>query len=337
MPAWSVRPGSQARRRIARRQALLLGVGSILLPRMTRAQAPAPARIGWLTISPHPHIAAFRLGMRDAGRTEGRDFVIVERYGDGGSSQRLDAFARELEAGADIVIASGGAGVLAARRVIAHVPVVAISSDLHGLGVVASYAQPGGNITGFDLAFDQVAAKWPELLVEVCPATRRIAVFVSDEPTTATPSARQFAAAAATAQRLGVAAFAVVAVDLAFARHIAAAAARGADGAVVTSNPAFSAARAGFIAAAGERRLPAVYENRIFPEDGGLMSYGPNLGDIFRRAALTADRILRGAAPASIPVELPTQFELVINRRAAHALDLAIPPAILARADAVIE
>jgi putative ABC transport system substrate-binding protein len=315
-----------------RRRAFLGAASAAMARRGAFAQATGPARIGWLTIARHPHIASFRLGMGDAGRTEGTDFVIVERYADG-ASERLPDLARDLDGAADIVVVSGQAAAIAAHRFVGR-PVVVVSSDFLSLGIIASYARPGGNITGFDLAFERVAAKWPELLAEVVPATRRLAVFVVGP---IEPPSSQFVAAAATAASLGIAAFAIDASDLAFARHFDDALARGASAVIVISNPTFGSARAGLLAAAAARRMPVVYENRDFPHEGGLMSYGPDLGSIFRRAALTVDRILRGAAPASIPVELPRQFELVINLRTARALGLNVPAALLARADEVIE
>ncbi len=232
----------------------------------------------------------------------------------------------------DVVVTSGSAAGQAAYSAIKITPIVFVTSDPIGLGLVHSLARPGGNMTGFDLAFSEVASKWPELMVELLPSARRFAVIVANEAS----SRSQFEAVAASAAHLGRDAFMVMGEDLDFERHFAAIAER-AEAAMVTSTPTLEPGFATLIAAANARRVPTLYQNRTWTAAGGLLSYGPDLAVIFERAGRVVGRILRGEPPDNIPVERPTRFQLAINLKTAQAIGLAIASTLLARADEVIE
>ncbi|MBM3524326.1 MAG: hypothetical protein FJX57_15335 [Alphaproteobacteria bacterium] len=315
------------RRRLLGSAALALAPGGAL------AQAARPRRIAWISEAPHPFLAAFREGLVSAGLVEQNDFVIATHYGDG-TPARLDEVARELGAGAaDIVVATGGVAVDAARRHVSAVPLFIVTNNTVGLGLVESLARPGANVSGFDLATDEFAPKWLELLVQLLPASRRIGVLMGESRETAS----QFAAIAAAAPTLGREVFTVGASDGNFARAFAELAASGAQGAISVSFPPFAARRHALIVAAAASRIPVCYLNRVYTQDGGLMSYGPDFAAAFRRVGQLVARIVRGARSDQIPVERPTRYELVINLVTARALGLEVPPLLLARADDMIE
>jgi len=297
------------------------------------AQEHALKRIGWLSAAPHPFLKAFQRGLSVAGYVEGKDVQFVYSYADG-KVERLPALAEELANSAvDIVVTSGSAAGQAARRAIKTTPVVFVTSDPVGLGLVRSLAHPGTNMTGFDLAFNEVASKWVEFMVALLPSAKRFAVIASSEQ----GSQDQVAAIKTTAARLGREVLVVIADDLDFEHHLDEIAKWGADGAMVTSTPTLDPGLTKLIAAANLRRLPTLYQNRDWPRAGGLVSYGPDLAVVFQRAALVVDRILRGEKPANIPVERPTKFQLVINLKTAQALGITVPQSLLAQADEVIE
>jgi ABC-type uncharacterized transport system substrate-binding protein len=319
---------------VRRRAFILLAAGCWAAPIFASfAQERTVKRIGWLTTAPHPFLQSFRRGLTVAGYVEGQDIQIVYSYAEG-KAERLPALARALaDHTVDIVVASGGAAAQAAHREIKATPVVFVTSDPVALGLVQSLAHPGGNMTGFDLAFNEVASKWVEFMVELLPSARRFAVIAASDQS----SRSQFDSIAASATRLGREAFMVIGDDLDFERHLDEIAKRGADAAMVTSTPTLDPGLATLIASANARRLPTLYQNRDWTWAGGLISYGPDLAVVFQRVALAVDRILRGQDPASIPVERPTRFQLVINTKTAKALGIAIPPSLLAQADEVIE
>ena len=229
-------------------------------------------------------------------------------------------------------MASGSDAVEAARAAIQSIPIVAVSSTL-GLG--GSLARSAGNVSGIALLFDEVAAKWPELLVEIVPRLQRMGVLFDPSPS----ALRQLEAVGTTTARLGKT---LLALRIDNVDTIAAALERARsekiDGLVFISSPIFTA-NAGRVAdlVQGISGVPAIYEARVLIERGGLMSYGPDLNEAFRRAASYADRILKGAKPADLPIERPTRFQLVINLKTAKALGLEVPPTLLVRADEVIE
>jgi putative ABC transport system substrate-binding protein len=324
-----------------RRHTLILPA-LLALPSLARAQG-RPRRIALIVSSAEGdpdalgRAAALREGLRALGWVEGRNIQIETRWG-AGDVARAEAHARELVARAPEVIVSNGTPQLAAlQRHNRSIPVVfVVVVDPVGAGFVRSMARPGGHVTGFATYEPELGGKWLDLLREFDPGLRRIAVLGD-------PEFRGFAGLAdhvlARAPTLGLAAenlsfhAPVVPVEA----HLAAFAQGGAGGMIVMPTALNLLARARLVATAEALRLPAIYPFRPFVDSGGLMSYGFEPLDLFRRSAAYVDRILRGENAGDLPVQLPTRFEFVLNRRAARALGREVPDLLLARADEVVE
>ena len=282
-----------------------------------------------------PLSEAFREALRTLGYGD-KELVVESRWSDG-QNERLPGLAAELvRLDPDVILAGSSAAALAAKQATSSIPIVmAFTADPVGTGLVASIARPGGNVTGVSNLKEDTAGKELEFLKIAAPEVSRIAVLTNP----ANPShAAEWRGALEAAQALRVELIAVevrggAEIDLAFVSMVGAQV----DGAVVLSDPLFFA-EAGHIAdRAAREKLPAIYGFREHAAAGGLMSYGPDIKESFRRAATYVDKILKGANPAELPIEQPTRFELVINLRTAQALGLTIPPSLLARADEVIE
>jgi putative ABC transport system substrate-binding protein len=235
----------------------------------------------------------------------------------------------------DVLVASNSVAALAAKKATGTIPIVIVSPDPVGLGLVASLARPGGNVTGLSYFNEAIIAKRLQFLKELVPGLARLAVLRNPILAIHETFWQQTEEAART---LGVALQPLEVrgpedFEVAFA-----AATRGNVQALIAFDDALTVAhRIRIVALAASRRLPAMYGLREFPDEGGLMSYGPSFVDLFRHAANFVDKILRGAKPADLPVEQPTKFELVINLKTASALGLTVPPTLLAQADDVIE
>jgi len=306
-------------------------------------QAAKVARIGYLVpnlaASPHLH-EAFRQGLRDLGYIEGRNVVIEYRDAEG-KLERLPALAAELVAlKVDVIVSAGGTPpALAAKQATRTLPIVfAFAGDPVKSGLVTSLARPGGNVTGSSmLGTAELVGKRLELLTQAVPGVSRVAVlrhpgFVSERADKDNLKAIDAAARALGVRLQVVEARGPADIDKAFADMTRARA-----GALaVTGSPMFTTERRRLVDLAAKNRLPAVYESREDVDAGGLMAYGPNWADLFRRAATYVDKILKGTKPADLPVEQPTKFELVINLKAAKTLGITIPQSLLARADEVI-
>jgi putative ABC transport system substrate-binding protein len=314
-----------------------------LAPLAARAQQPQRVRrIGVLMntaaddAEARAHIAAFRQGLAQLGWTEGRNVQFDIRWG-ASDAERTRRYAAELIALApDLILAAGGVVVAAVQRLNRIVPIVfAQSIDPIGAGTVASLARPGGNVTGFTQFDYSLSGKWPELLKEVAPRVRRAAVL--REP--ANPAGiGQWAVLQAMAPSFGMELSPVAVREPDAIERGLGAFARGPDGGlIVPASAAAAVHRQLIIALAARHRLPAVYPYRYFVAAGGLISYGPDLAGQYRQAAGYVDRILKGEKPADLPVQSPTRYELAINLKTAKALGLAVPPALLARADEVVE
>jgi putative tryptophan/tyrosine transport system substrate-binding protein len=236
----------------------------------------------------------------------------------------------------DVILAHSSAAVAPLLEATRTVPIVfAVVADPVGAGYVESLARPGGNATGFTNFEYSIAPKWLELLKDIAPDVTRAAVL-RESAIAAGPA--QFGAIRAVAQSLGMEVRPVEVRDSGEIERAITAFAPGSNaGLIVTGSPAAIVHRALIVVLAARHRLPAVYNTRIFVANGGLISYGVDLADQFRRSASYIDRILKGEKPADLPVQAPTKFELVINLKTAKALSLEIPPGILARADEVIE
>jgi putative tryptophan/tyrosine transport system substrate-binding protein len=303
-------------------------------------QEPKVYRVGFLSPGfPRPEhdppVDAFRQGLRDLGYVEGHNLVITYR-GAEGQEERLPALAAELVGlPVEVIVAVSPAATRAAQHATTSLPIVMIAGDPVGAGFVASLAHPGGNITGLSLNMMELPGKRLELLKETVPQSTRVAVLANP----AFPFYKLYlhnltVAAHALGLSLSVVeVHSAAELDPAFA----ALSREGADVLMVLADPALMDNLLGRVAdLAATHRLPAMYHWKMYVEAGGLMSYGPSLPDTHRRVATYVDKILKGAKPADLPVEQPTQYELVINLKTAQALGLTIPPSILLQANEVI-
>jgi ABC-type uncharacterized transport system substrate-binding protein len=325
-----------------RRRGLILLLGSMMAAsRALRAQQKAMPVIGFLSsLSAGPFaplVAAFHQGLNETGYVEGQNLAIEYRSAEG-RYDRLPALAADLVGrNVDLIVASGGTpSALAAKSATSTIPIVFTAvSDPVGAGLVAGLARPGGNLTGFSVLASELTPKRLELLSELVPQARVIALLVNPTNPLTEPMIPdvQEAAHAKGVQLAILKASTESEIDTAFASLVqpqAGAVVVGADG-------FFDSRREQLVALASRHAIPASYEWREFVEAGGLISYGPSLAAVFRQVGVYAGRILKGAKPADLPVQQPTTFELVVNLRTAEALGLTVPPSILARADEVIE
>jgi putative tryptophan/tyrosine transport system substrate-binding protein len=282
-------------------------------------------------------LVAFVQGLQQADWTLGRNLQVDTRWA-AGDTARVRRYTTELLALAPDIIVVGGRGatvVPQVRQVDAHIPIVFVQGvDPVGTGYVASLARPGGNVTGFTQFEYTLSGKWLELLKEIAPGLARAAVL--REPGAA--GIGQWAVLQAAAAAPGVELSPINAAEPAEIERVVAAFAREPNsGLIVVVSSWATVHRDRIIGLAAKHRLPAIYPYRYFVTGGGLVSYGPDLVDQYRRAAGYVDRILKGEKPADLPVQAPTRYQLVINLKAAKALGLDVPPTVLARADEVIE
>jgi putative ABC transport system substrate-binding protein len=280
--------------------------------------------------------SAFTQALAGLGWTDGRNVrVDVRWYGD--EINRIRALARELVGlQPDIMVTNGVSATAAVQRETRTIPIVfAIGADPVVSGLVPRLDRPGGNITGFAIWEASLGGKWLELLSEIAPGLKRAAIMFHPDTFPASTFMPPFETAARSLKVSPITA--LVHSDVEIETAIIALGREPGGGLVVMSEPFTNAHRAPIILAAARNNVPAVYPVSYFPRDGGLLSYGPDPVDPWRRAATYVDRILRGEKPGDLPVQLPTKFEMIVNRKTATALGLAIPPSILLRADEVIE
>jgi putative tryptophan/tyrosine transport system substrate-binding protein len=326
-----------------RREFITLLGGAAAWPLKARAQQPERVRrIGMLgnLAADDPEgqarLAAFREGLQQLGWIDGRNVRIDSRWG-AGDADNIRKYAKELVALApDVIVATGSASVGPLLQVTRVVPTVfVIVPDPVGAGYVNSMAHPGGNATGFINFEYGIGAKWLELLKEIAPGVTRAAVI---RDPAISGGIGLFGAIQSAAPSLGVEASAINVRDVSEIERAVATFAQSSNGGLIVTASALAAVhRELIITLAARHKLPAVYFARFFATGGGLISYGPDFVDQYRQAAGYVDRILKGEKPADLPVQAPTKYELVINLKTAKALGLTIPPAVLARADAVIE
>ena len=315
--------------------------GAIAMPLAARAEEKV-RRVGVLMNAAaedsqgQSYVAAFQQGMQELGWSVGRNLRIDLRWG-GNDADRWRRYANELVGLApDVIVAAGGVIVSALQRASRTVPIVfAQSIDPVGTGIVASLARPGGNATGFAQFEYGLSAKWAELLKDITPGLKRVGVL--REPANAA-GIGQWAIIQTAASAAGMEVYPLAVRDPGeIERGIAAFAREPAGGLVVAVGASTTLYRESIIASAARHRLPTVYAYHYFVAAGGLISYGPDLLVQYRSAASYVDRILKGEKPADLPVQTPTRYSLTVNLKAARALDLTIPPSVLARADEVIE
>jgi putative ABC transport system substrate-binding protein len=325
-----------------RREFITLLGGAFAWPHLARAQQPdRMRRIGVLIGATddqetQARLAVFRQGLQQLGWTDGRNVRIDTRWG-AANADDIRKYAAELVTLApDVILAAGNAPVERLLQATRTVPIVfAIVLDPVGSGIVDSLSQPGGNATGFMQFEYSLTAKWLELLKQVAPGVTRAAVL---RDSTVAAGIGQFAVIQSVAPSVGVEVSPINGRDAPeIERAIAAFARTSNGGLIVTSSALAGVYRDLIIALAARHKLPAVYSGRVSVTRGGLISYGADLVDQYRRAAAYVDRILKGTKPADLPVQAPTKYELVINLKTARALGLEVPTSLLARADEVIE
>ena len=323
-----------------RREFITLLGGVTAWPLAARAQQSAKLpTIGFLgTSTPlamSQWIAAFVQRLRELGWIEGRTVALEYRWAEGRSERMAEIAAEFVRLKVDIIVTYATPPVVAAKQATAVIPIVsAVMGDAVGTGLVASLARPGGNVTGLSILTPDLAGKRLELLREVAPGVRRLAFLANISNPITAPEMGQVRAAAGT---LGLD---VIALEIRRPEDIVPAfeTLKGrAQALYVAGDPLVLANRVRINTLSLVAQLPAIYNSREYVEAGGLMSYGVNWPDLFRRTAEYVDKILRGAKPADLPVEQPSKFDLVINLTTAKALGLTIPEAFLLRADEVIE
>jgi putative tryptophan/tyrosine transport system substrate-binding protein len=323
--------------------AVVLIVTLILTPFLGQAQPQTGKvwRIAWLgdgtraarewnTLTP------LREGLRELGYIEDKNIVIDARWSEGSEEQLRRDAADFVRRGVDVIITHGGLGAIVAKKATPTIPiVVATASDFVAAGLVTSLAHPGGNLTGTNDAAVEITGKQVELLAQMVPRLRRVALFWDETNPTVKRLAHDLGAEA---RRLNVA---VISVPLARLEDLQAPVDRAvrerAQAIIVALGGWTLTNRARIVRASLSRKLPVTSASRLFADDGALASYGPDLPAVYKRAAMFVDKILRGTPPGEIPVEQPTKYELVINLKTAKALGLTIPQSILVRADEVIQ
>ncbi len=322
---------------------VVLACALLVAPLAAAAQQPAKVpRVGFLSpTSPSDParqrgLAAFRQGLRELGYVEGHNIAIESRWADDKYNRLPDLAADLVRLKVDVIVAAAVPAIRAAKETTRTIPIVmAVVVDPVATGLVASLARPGGNVTGLSMMAPELVGKQMELLKEVVPKVSRMALLWNPANPGNLPQLQE---AEVAARALGVRVQPLEARDPKEIDSAFAAMTRDRAGALMVLVDAMLVTQRTQIAGlAAKRRLPAVYGLRDHAEAGGLMSYGPHLPDLYRRAATYVDKILKGAKPAELPVEQPTRFELVVNLKTAKALGLTFPPSILIRADQLIQ
>jgi putative tryptophan/tyrosine transport system substrate-binding protein len=322
---------------------ILLGGGAAAVwPLAASAQQPALPVIGFLYSASAdgqaPQVAAFQLGLKEAGYEEGRNVAIEYRWAEG-HYDRLAGLAADLvNRQVTLILAAGGnVPVQAAKRATSKIPIVFISgsSDPVKDGIVASLNRPGGNVTGISFISSTLLPKRLELLHQLVPKAASVAVLMNPNYPEAALQVQELQAAADSMkqQMYFLKAGSAGEIDAAFTML----GQKGADALILANDPFFASRRAQIVALVSRHAIPAMYDQRAYPDAGGLISYGAGIANMYRQAGDYVGRILKGTKPADLPVLLPTKFDLVINLKTARSLGLEIPPTLLAIADEVIE
>jgi putative ABC transport system substrate-binding protein len=326
---------------VIERRAFLAGAAALLAaPRTAEAQqAGKLPRVGILLLSDSSQsvVDAFRQGLRELGHVEGQTIALELRWAEG-KEEHFPRLASELvHLKVDVIFATVAAAAQAAKTATKAIPIVTAVNDPIAAGFVANVARPGGNITGLSMMSPEVVGKQLELLRQVVPTLSRVAVLGNPANPGSAPQLRQ---AEAMAKTLGMRLQPLEArspseIDSAFAAMTR----ERAGALLVLLDPTLARPlqRERIAELAARNRLPTMYALRLYVDAGGLMAYGADIFDLYRRAAIYVDKILKGAKPADLPIEQPTKFELIINLKTAKALGLTIPPSLLLRADRVIE
>jgi len=326
-----------------RRRELLVafGASAVAAPHASVAQqARIPARVGFLANSDATSLAhyvdAFRQGLRELGYLEGRTVAIEYRYAEGKHERLPDLAAELVRLEMDVIVTEGTSATLAARNATRIIPIVmALVGDPIGSGLVDSLARPGGNITGLTTLSLDLVGKHMELLKEIVPGLRRIAVLWNPAHPAHAPALNGIGTAA---RSLGLELQLVAARDADELDKAFSELARTRPGALAAvSDTMLDGQQTRLAEFAARSNLPTAYTKALFVEAGGLLSYGARFSDLFRRASAYVDKILKGEKPANLPVEQPVAFELIVSLKAARLLGVTVPPSLLARADELIE
>jgi putative ABC transport system substrate-binding protein len=325
-----------------RKNAISLTLCAMLFALCSFAEAQQPAkvhRIGYLSAASAEadknRFAHFQRGMQELGYVEGKNIVIEQRYAAGNFEKIAELPAELIRLRVDVLVVYGDAAILAAKNATSTVPIVmTVHPDPVGDGIVASLARPGGNVTGLSDLHTVLATKRLEILKEVVPSASRIAVFFHAANPTLLRQLKDIQEMAP-AFRVTVLSVPATGPDD-FDRAFTTMRKERAGGLMVLGSPLIGIHRRQILDLAVKSRLPAIYTVRENPEAGGLMSYGANFHELWRRAATYVDKILKGTKPADLPVEQPTKFEFIVNLKTAKQIGLTIPPNVLARADRVI-
>ena len=327
-------PGTLPTRRL-----VLAAAAALLLPRAAGAEPAKRRRIAVLAFGSRAVTEAtlgpFRHELRALGYRD-EDIAIEIRSADGRVERLADLAAELVHLAPEVIVTGNTLTGQAVKQATSTIPIVMMAvGDPVGLGFVPSLARPGGNVTGLSTVSPETAGKWLQLLKTAIPGAERIAFLMNPLNPTQLPllQAAQQAAPTLRVELFSVEARGADEIDGAFNKV----AHEHAEALIVTADPVFYLERTRIVEFAATHKLPAIYQWREFATVGGLMSYGPDLNDLLRRAATYVDKLLKGAKPADLPVEQPTKFQLVVNLKAAQALGLTIPAAILAGADEIIE
>lgn len=327
-----------------RRFITFIGIAGVALPLAVHAQPiHTLPKIGWLKIQGRLHtpsqLQAFREGMKALGLIEGRDFVLEERYADG-DEKRLPGLAADLiNSGVAVIVATSQPSIAAAWRVTKSVPVIGrMVDDPVADGMAQSLARPGGNVTGVYTMTEEMNPKRLELLKEAVPSVRRVGVLMRQDFPSANVARRDWKTAEAAAQRLAVE---LVALNVTTAAGITAefeaASRKNINGLMTFRNPTVVTYLDLIAALSRKHRLPGIFDAREYVEAGGLMSYGPNIDKTYGQLASFVPKLLHATPPGELPIEEPTSFELVINKRTAEDIGLSFRPSFLIRVDKVVE
>ena len=307
------------------------------------AQQPRVVRVGWMSVgtptAPALNYDVFRKAMHDLGYVEGKNVVFEPRY-TSGKNEVLPELIADLErVGVDVIVAGPFAALRVAKQVTSRIPIVMTpSADPVVAGIVQSLARPGGNVTGITEMAPELTPERLEMLKEIVPTLSRVAILWQPGTLSEEAFKRMLKDTQATARSLGVQIQVVEAKEVSdFDGAFAAMVQERAEALIVMINPMYNVQRRHIIERADKHRLPAIYEWKEFVQSGGLLSYGADVQDIYRRSAGFVDKILKGAKPSDLPVEGPTRFDIAVNLKTAKALGLTIPQSILSRSVATLE
>ena len=320
--------------------ALALTFALLVAPIAAKAQQAGIPRIGWLGLPGSAAnadlVAGFREGLRDLGYTEGKNLTMEYRFAEGRIERLTDLAAELVGLPVNAIVVTSTQAAIAAKRATATIPIVLVTvADPVGIGLIASLAKPGGNVTGVSSAHEDISAKWLGLLREVTPKASRLGYLDDLDSPVGQILAKHILTAGRT---LGVSVqvFSATKPDAVGPQLTAMSRAR-VQGFVVGPTPVPRTRQLEIVEFAARNRLPAIYGGRDYVDAGGLMSYNPSRPGMGRQGAVYVGKILKGAKPADLPVEQPTKIDFVINLKAAKVLGLTIPPSVLLRADQVIE